>query len=379
MNTNNNSYIITGNGLSVIINGKPYTVDDTNPNYTAIKTAVRSGDWDIIPDLINLTTVMAKYVATNPDVLVDVAKSTIYYKNEAIHNSLVDRIFDMMKDGFSIEPMTNLLSNLYNNVSMKAIDELYSFLEYGKMPITEDGHFLAYKRVNADYTSVYDSTTTNNIGEVTSLPRYKVDDRSEVTCSFGLHICSFEYLKSYPGARVIVVKVNPADVVSIPTDYNNTKARVCRYEVINELTFEEAGLNSHSFGTSVYTDYDQYDDEESDDSEINLEMDEMASDLIDMIDQAFNAVFVTTPPEQKEPTEVETPVSDWFRFGYTNGYNAGTKKLDRAPDCRLEDDETGTMTVGNIVDVNVGYSTGYKDGRSHKRRKYLKTPNPTTV
>ena len=33
----------------------------------------------------------------------------------------------------------------------------------------------------------------------------------------------------------MILKINPADVVSIPTDYNASKGRACRYEVIGEL------------------------------------------------------------------------------------------------------------------------------------------------
>jgi hypothetical protein len=36
------------------------------------------------------------------------------------------------------------------------------------------------------------------------------------------------------------VKIDPADVVSCPVDYNNSKLRVCAYEVIEELPFDSA-------------------------------------------------------------------------------------------------------------------------------------------
>ena len=34
----------------------------------------------------------------------------------------------------------------------------------------------------------------------------------------------------------MIVKINPKDVVAIPADYNNTKGRTCRYEVVGEYT-----------------------------------------------------------------------------------------------------------------------------------------------
>jgi hypothetical protein len=42
-------------------------------------------------------------------------------------------------------------------------------------------------------------------------------------------------LRHFGGARTVIVKINPADVVSIPTDYDNSKGRACRYEVIGEV------------------------------------------------------------------------------------------------------------------------------------------------
>jgi hypothetical protein len=47
-------------------------------------------------------------------------------------------------------------------------------------------------------------------------------------------------LNHFGGDRIMIVKINPADVVSIPSDYNDTKGRACRYEVIGELNKEEA-------------------------------------------------------------------------------------------------------------------------------------------
>jgi hypothetical protein len=42
-------------------------------------------------------------------------------------------------------------------------------------------------------------------------------------------------LNSFGGERIVILKINPRDVVSIPTDYNNSKGRACRYEIIGEL------------------------------------------------------------------------------------------------------------------------------------------------
>ena len=93
-----------------------------------------------------------------------------------------------------------------------------------------------------------------------SMPRQAVDDNPNNTCSHGLHVCSYEYLKNFTGERLVVCKVNPRDVVSIPTDYNHTKMRVCRYEVIQEIPLDS-------------TDWaDRYPDEEPEDRSWSVEL-----------------------------------------------------------------------------------------------------------
>jgi hypothetical protein len=70
------------------------------------------------------------------------------------------------------------------------------------------------------------------------MERFDVDDNKDNTCSTGLHFCSQSYLSCFGGERTVIVKINPADVVSIPSDYNDAKGRACRYEVIGELEVE---------------------------------------------------------------------------------------------------------------------------------------------
>ena len=67
------------------------------------------------------------------------------------------------------------------------------------------------------------------------MERNEVDDNRDRTCSTGLHFCSQDYLDHFGGQRIMIVKINPADVVSIPSDYNDSKGRATGYEVVGEL------------------------------------------------------------------------------------------------------------------------------------------------
>jgi hypothetical protein len=113
------------------------------------------------------------------------------------------------------------------------------FLEVNDMPITPDGHFLTYKAVTSDYKDFHTGKFDNSIGAKPEMPRHEVDDNRAITCSRGLHAANKDYASSFGGTgHLMVCKVNPKDVVSIPNDYNNAKMRVSKYEVIDEVPKE---------------------------------------------------------------------------------------------------------------------------------------------
>lgn len=165
--------------------------------------------------------------------------NTVYYNGQELHPVLVTRLMGQLRQGFDTTAMQAFVENLLQNPSNTAIEELYLFLEANAMPITEDGCFIALKRINEDFTDVYTSTMSNAIGTTVSMPRNTVDDRRDVTCSHGLHVCGPSYIPHYSGATIITVKVNPRDVVSVPNDYNNAKMRVCQYLVLSTIDIDQ--------------------------------------------------------------------------------------------------------------------------------------------
>ena len=231
------NYIITDSTITVMLNGIPKILDNSHPNFEAVKDGIkRNLTEEQILDLVDTAQALKKY--SNSKVTVE--NGVVYYKGIAVRNTLTSRILTMMSEGFNVDGMCRFMDNLYDNPSKTAVDELYLFLESGNLPITEDGHFLAYKKVRNDYKDIYSGTFDNSIGAICEMPRNMVDDNRNNTCSQGLHFASYSYMSSYGGTgngdRIVIVKINPADVVSIPSDYNNAKGRTWRYEVVNEVT-----------------------------------------------------------------------------------------------------------------------------------------------
>ena len=224
-------YLIQGNNVVVVIGNKSHTISKTHITYQKVIDAIKAGDWDSLPDIIEPKKVVLNYGQGN----VSIQGETLFWKGKELNTGLSVRMIQMLQEGFPIEPMVNFMENLYKNPSKRAVTELYGFLEKSNLPITPDGHFLAYKRVREDYKDCHTGTMDNSIGQVVEMERHDVDDNKDNTCSTGLHFCAMSYLSSFGGARTVIVKINPADVVSIPSDYNDAKGRACRYEVIGEV------------------------------------------------------------------------------------------------------------------------------------------------
>jgi hypothetical protein len=234
----NINFIKTPQSLNIVFTrtGQHKNVSVSDPLYADVLEAIKSGaDEDTVLAIFERAAAAVK-AATQITPRISIAHGVVTFDGQALDNSLTQRMLQMLDEGFDLVPMGKFLENLMANPSFRAVQELYSFLEKGKMPITPDGHFMAYKAVRVDFKDIHSGTMDNSVGRVVSMPRNAVDDDKNRTCSSGLHFCSFDYLPHFANANghVMLVKINPADVVSIPADYNDTKGRACRYEVVGE-------------------------------------------------------------------------------------------------------------------------------------------------
>lgn len=233
-------YIHTKDGITVVLKGKPYHAAKDDAVYGAVVDHI---SWDDHEDDVLATFEAAgtklKAVASKLSANLVYEGGVVKYQGEVMANYAVDFLIRAIESNEQIEPLVNFLENLLQNPSKRVVDDLYRFLEKGKMPITPDGHFLAYKKVRKDYKDIHSAKFDNSVGQKYEMPRNKVDEDANRTCSVGFHVCSYDYLPNFASSgddRVMVCKVNPAHVVAIPADYNDTKMRVYKYEVTAEVT-----------------------------------------------------------------------------------------------------------------------------------------------
>lgn len=256
----NNTYIpfiYTGDTIALTIGGEQNSIPSTHVNFEKILNALRQQDFSIIPTLVDIPKAIETYAGGK----IAVIDGLVTYNGEALHNYLTNRILDMMEEGLPITAYMNHLTKWQQNPSFRAREQGYGFCEKAEMPIAEDGDFYAYRWVTDDYLDSHSRSMSNKVGETVSMPRHLVDDDPTRTCSSGLHVCSRHYDKF--SNRLMLVKVNPKNVVSVPVDYDQAKMRVCEFTIVQEIEDAKAKVwESAVYEANTDDAYDYYDDDD---------------------------------------------------------------------------------------------------------------------
>lgn len=215
-----------------ITNGrKVYNATSEHKHFKEIVAACIAEDFDTAIEKINVEMAIKRFTQGN----VEIKDGELYYKGVLIRSGLTRRIIEAMENKKDFKFFLPFLENLMLNPSNTAVYSLFDFLEANDIAITKDGYFIAWKKVDANFKDIRTGNFDNSVGKVVKEDRFLVDEDRNVTCSRGLHVCSKAYLPHYANAKsniVVKVKVNPRDVVAIPTDYNNAKLRCCEYKVV---------------------------------------------------------------------------------------------------------------------------------------------------
>jgi hypothetical protein len=250
--------------ITIFVEGKQHTIHATDSNFASAVTAFEASDWDGLYNILNPAQVFQNLYAKYEQI--EVKHGNVYVNDEPISSLIAGRILDFLAKGVDCLPVFKFITKLNLNPSARAVNELYTFLEHKFLPLTDNGNFLAYKALRSDYTDVHTGKFNNSVDNVLEMPRNKVDDNKEVGCSYGFHAGTLEYARGFRpcNGKLVVVEINPADVVSIPTDCECQKLRTCKYKVHSEY---EVPLEDLAYESRYSTEYDEDVDREWDDEE----------------------------------------------------------------------------------------------------------------
>lgn len=240
-------FVITMDSINVFLNGKNVLVNKKSLLYPQVLTAIENQDEEALSKLVNL----GEYLMSQNENFTIIGNN-LYFKNEdvaeLIGKTIVNRIMaSVLKGNFNVQAELKFIENAVLNPFKDIRQELYEFMDTNELQLTEDGCFLACKKVTHDYLDIYTRTMDNSVGATVKQDIDQCDTDRNVECSKGLHFCSRSYISNYAtderNARVVIVKVNPKDVVAIPRDYNFAKGRACEYKVIDEVKRDLSDLS----------------------------------------------------------------------------------------------------------------------------------------
>lgn len=229
-------FLITPACLIVVRDAKPLSIDKSHKNFDRIKAALDTKNWQQVFDLIDMKTTLTNYsngrvVVQNGGVTLDGVK---------VAGKLSDRLINsLMEENLeALDALGNFLVKCDDNPDARVLQRLFSFMAAKDIRLDKDGDFYAYKVVRSNYLDKHSGTMDNKPGQTVKMKRNQVNPIDSETCSSGLHVCSKSYIEHFSsgGDRVVLCKVNPRDVVSVPSDYGDAKMRTCEYVVIKDVT-----------------------------------------------------------------------------------------------------------------------------------------------
>lgn len=240
----NFSYIINQAGIVLFLDNKPVKLEKGSSQYAKI---IEAFDLPENQQEAAIRKALEKTAERAEKNGFKISPEEVSYKGETLPKALAEKVRSIHREGLPLNLFEKFWQNIQDNPSSSSVRELYDFLAYKELPITDDGCFLAYKGLESDFWSISGNKDTkvvkgqiddrgrilNSVGAEIEVKRRDVDDNRDHHCSFGLHVGSLDYARGFARGSVVVVKVNPKDVVSVPTDYNCQKCRVSAYKVVS--------------------------------------------------------------------------------------------------------------------------------------------------
>ena len=308
------NFTISNSNITLFYKGVLYNIPETYPRFQELKEhlKLKDHDTDFIETIVNVPAVITRISGGD----IKVVKNKVYYKDNAVHDTLSRKLIDLLDEGFDVTPWINFANLIYANPSQTARESLFDFLEKYNAPITEDGHFIAFKRIRPDFMDIHSGTFDNSPGKIIEMPREEVTEDRNITCSYGLHVAASSYLDHFSdvnNSKTISVKVSPYDVVSVPSDYGNSKMRVCKYEVLDELEIGDiAKIEDTVVYTQPYDLSDYYPEDEKEfvyDEYYSADEDYIAVNLNESYDDEYEHVF-TRQGENYTGSEILKGIKD---------------------------------------------------------------------
>ena len=154
-----------------------------------------------------------------------------------IPTEIAQKLLEYAANGYPAGAFTKFLDRLLRNPSHNSVGTYLSFIDRHGVTISEDGFVILHKGVSDTLRDMHTGKYDNSPGQFLSMPRNAVNDNPEIGCGVGFHGGNRGYAEGF-GPRIVLIKVDPADIVSVPRDCDCAKVRFCQYLVLKEVPRE---------------------------------------------------------------------------------------------------------------------------------------------
>lgn len=265
----------------------PLVAHSSHPNFNSIVQAARAQDYGVVKLFDVASTIAQKFERLSERITT--ANGELFLDGEVLDGVVTDHILRSMEAGLKDwEPLVKFIEALSTNPNQESVDQLYTWIKAAGLVIDTDGMIVGYKGVSrTDPLStkfqsinsgkaivngeVKSGRIPQNAGDVVEMPRSEVQFNPAVGCSQGLHVGSYSYASGFAQGALLEVRVNPRDVVSVPTDCGAQKMRVCRYTVVDVIDqpYSAPIIGAEYADEDLYEDFDLWGDGEDDDDFIS--------------------------------------------------------------------------------------------------------------
>ncbi len=225
--------------VTIVSQGQLTTIDDTHPAFSRIVDAVVAGD-----DPTEFLT----FSLADEDGFGEDEDGDVVWGEEPVGDPLVQAHARYVAEGRNTANFSRFMDRLSKNPSRHSRQALWDWLNHQGLNVDTDGYLIGFKGVySTDEDGLYVSGSSGTasvdgvefenqqipqrVGSVVEMPRTEVMDDPTQACSYGLHVGTWSYASGF-GPITLEVRIDPADVVSVPNHDTSWKIRCCKYKVL---------------------------------------------------------------------------------------------------------------------------------------------------
>jgi len=299
---------VTNNNITLVLDGQTTSLTSDSALFLPLAAALRrKAPVDEVRKLTSIDGMVS--VWSEGKFSVD-ESGAVCNSDGPIPRPLHDRVMELIRLGKSPKPVFNFWQRLSKNPSYRSVKQLWGFLQHCGIPLTNSGHFLAYKSVRSDLRDHHSGKWENKPGKTLRMDRSKVSDDPAEPCHEGYHVGAESYARSFgnDGSVMLVCRVDPENVVCVPNDSSMRKMRTCEYDVL--------GFYNGTLDSTLIEDEDM-----PDNTDITILVEDLAGE------EASRTVEVPSMPRELSSRILSMSMDDLRQFARQDLKIVGVNKM----------------------------------------------------